>query len=367
MITGVLREAWALVRTQRSITVLLALISAAASATVVLTAGRSAALEDSVLATIDAQGTRTITIRAKSATPGVDESLVAALGSLDDVEAVTGVSSVREATAVLLPFGTRLPTRMAFGTLNDEPLEQPQPGPAGLQVWVPAKSALAAGLSAAAGTLRILDGEDLWITASPDLPPYLAELAPVGLIPAPRATSGEPRPVTSIYVLTTSPESVSLVTGIVNRLLGDVPRDRVTIATSQAAVDLRAALDGDLRSASRGLVLISLFAASTASALAVLGYIMLRRRDIGRRRALGASRLTVILLVEVQVLITVLLGSVAGLAVSATWMRWSAMTLPGIDFLLAVSGGVVSVTTLLAAVPVVVAARRDPVRELRVP
>lgn len=75
----------------------------------------------------------------------------------------------------------------------------------------------------------------------------------------------------------------------------------------------------------------------------------------------------VILLVELQVLVTVLLGSAVGLTVSTAWMGWSKMALPGVDFLLAVGCGVVTITGVLAAAPVVVAAHRDPVRELRVP
>ena len=94
---------------------------------------------------------------------------------------------------------------------------------------------------------------------------------------------------------------------------------------------------------------------------------MLRRKDFGRRRALGTTRLTIILLIVVQVLITALLAVAMGVAAAYAWLTLRDDPTPPAPFALAVGTALATLATLAATLPATLAARRDPVRELRVP
>lgn len=102
-------------------------------------------------------------------------------------------------------------------------------------------------------------------------------------------------------------------------------------------------------------------------AVTLFGAVSQRRRDFGRRRALGASRSAVVALVLAQTFIAALLGGVVGLA-TGSFIVWRLVdALPSPSF----TAGVLALSmlsALLAAVPpALIAARRDPVQILRVP
>ncbi len=102
-------------------------------------------------------------------------------------------------------------------------------------------------------------------------------------------------------------------------------------------------------------------------ALTLIGAVSQRRRDFGRRRALRASRSTVVALVLLQTSAAALVGVAAGGVAGLVLVNRLAGSLPSPGF----TFGVVVLTlltALLAAVPpAVLAAYRDPVRILRVP
>ena len=105
-----------------------------------------------------------------------------------------------------------------------------------------------------------------------------------------------------------------------------------------------------------GLVVLNMYGAVTT-----------RRRDFGRRRALGASRGTIVALVTLQTAITGLLGAALGTAIGAAVVWRLTDLLPDLRFAVAV-GVLAIIATIAAAVPpALVAAHRDPVKVLRVP
>jgi putative ABC transport system permease protein len=97
------------------------------------------------------------------------------------------------------------------------------------------------------------------------------------------------------------------------------------------------------------------------------GFTMLRRKDYGRRRALGASRLLIIGLILLQMLYLGTLGAALGSVTAATALVLTGAPVPGLDFIAAVAVLACAVAVSAAAVPAVIASRRDPIRELRVP
>jgi putative ABC transport system permease protein len=94
---------------------------------------------------------------------------------------------------------------------------------------------------------------------------------------------------------------------------------------------------------------------------------MLRRKDFGRRRALGASQGLIILLLLLQMTALGLIGAVVGTAVAVAVLVASGDPLPSVGFITAIDVLAISVAVLAAILPALAAARREPIAELRVP
>lgn len=352
---------------QRVFAVVTLMVVAGSTWTVLATAGRSAAAQEAVLSQVDAQGTRTIVVQAKGSQPGMTTTTVDCLTRLDAVEAVIGLGPVTDATAAALPAGQRIGVRLGYGRISGADLFQPSETPGVRTAWASPASAQVAGMPVGAGTIRLIDGEDLLVTRSLQVPAFLRELEPLTLVPADRSTQRAPQPVATIVVLARTPQDVSAVAGAVRAMLVDVPPDGATVQSSVAMADLRAAIGGELTRQSRGVVLGLLAAVTAATLLNVWGMVLLRRKDFGRRRALGATRLTIVLLVVLQVLLVAVVGAVAGALAGTGWLAFNGEARPALGYTAALCVALVSAAAAAAAVPAAYAARRDPIAELRVP
>jgi putative ABC transport system permease protein len=92
-----------------------------------------------------------------------------------------------------------------------------------------------------------------------------------------------------------------------------------------------------------------------------------RRRDFGRRRALGASRSALVSGLLMQTAIGAAVGIALGVAGGLAFLHVDADALPTWRFT-AGMGGLALLLTLAAAAPIALhAATRDPLRILRVP
>lgn len=91
-----------------------------------------------------------------------------------------------------------------------------------------------------------------------------------------------------------------------------------------------------------------------------------RRADLGGRRGLGATRMTIIALVVLRTAYAALIGAVLGLVMGGI-ITGRMDALPPVDFVIGV--GILSVIAALVSTlpPAVYAAHRDPVGVLRTP
>jgi putative ABC transport system permease protein len=90
-----------------------------------------------------------------------------------------------------------------------------------------------------------------------------------------------------------------------------------------------------------------------------------RRRDFGRRRALGARRSNLVLLIVGHILLASLLGSVAGSAAGSVVVRTMTDQPVDLAYPTAVATLMVLTSTVAGLGPAVVAALRDPLAVLR--
>lgn len=359
-----LREVAVSAGSQRVSSTMTVLVMLGAAVTVIVTAGANAATQDAVLSRLDAAGTRTLTLYATGEQPAFNADLVARIAAYDVVEEVVGLGPVTDVTAAANPDGTKVGMRDAYGTLAGTPLTPGAPV-AGLgQVAANGAALDALGMPQGHGSLRSVDGPEWLLTRHLELPDYLADNGPTVLHPAEPRADAE---LASLVVVADRPEDLPLVTELVTAELADVPRDGVTMESSQQLADLRAVIDGELTARSRGLVLGVLAAAVAATLLIVWSLALMRRRDFGRRRALGATRSMIVTLLVGQVLLLGAVGALAGAGLGLTLQAVRAQPAPPPAFVTALVVGLTLTAALVSAIPAAWAAARDPLRELRVP
>lgn len=150
-------------------------------------------------------------------------------------------------------------------------------------------------------------------------------------------------------------------------LLGPSDPSKVQVARNENLASYQASIDAQVGSLAKVMTL-SIFAGSAVLQAVVFSFLVLiRRRDFGRRRALGASRVLVISLIACQVVLASAAGTALGLTGAAIVLRVSDDPLPTPSFFAAVAILALVVGLAAAITPGLVAARRDPARELRVP
>lgn len=360
-----LREAAATARSQPVASALTVLMVAGMVLAVMLTTGRTVAAEQEVLGSIDAVGTRSITVRAEEAA-GVTSDVIDRVGRIDGIEWVGAFSMAVDATNTANRDGIRVPLRHAYGPhleLLGVPARSPLPG----QLAYAAPGALdQLGLVDAVGAITLTTtGAQYAVAGRLDAPDFLAGLQPLMIVPRPDATGAEP--VSVIVVIAERPDLVSPVSAAVLSVLAPTDPSKVSVQTSETLATLRALVEGQLGSFSRGLVLALLGLTGALVAMLLYGLVMMRRKDYGRRRALGATRGLIVALLLTQTALLAATGVVVGVSAATVVLLTLRDPLPGIAFAGAL-GILAVVTALLAAlVPALVASRREPIRELRVP
>lgn len=366
---AVVNEAVASARSQPVASSVAVLMVAGMCATVLLTTGRAVGAEREVIASIDAAGTRSIVVRADAAS-GLDTDVLERLAPIDGLAWVGAFGAADDVRNVAFPGGTAVPLRSlytadfsAFGIDGPESnLMQ------SVDVAYASRAALEQfGMTDSAGGATSEDGRVYAVAGRLVVPDYLRVLEPLVVTPRVPARSAPAEPISVLVVVTTRPALVAPVSDIVRSVLDVEDPATVTIATSEELSNLRGLVEGQLRTFSAGLVGGVLAVTAALVAGTFYGVTTLRRKDFGRRRALGASQRLIVVLLLTQVLLLGALGAVLGAIAAGAALAVSADPLPGLSFFVAVAVLATGTSTTAAVLPALAAARRDPLRELRVP
>jgi putative ABC transport system permease protein len=362
-----LREGAAIARTQPIVTAVTALVIASVCAVILATVGQSAAAETRVLATIDEAGTRTIVVSDPTGKATIHPDSVEAVQSLNNVAWTVGLGPVVDVRNVSLGgAGQPVPARRLYGAIPDA-LELregriPSPGEAiagenalrQLGSDVPALGVSGEGLQATV--------VGSFVTTDP-----LDRLSGTVLIATDDRVSNTTAVLRQIIVVATDVKTIGSLSRAIPAVVHVDDRTRLQIETPAALVALRGLIDQELAASSRQLLLVVFGAGLLLITVALMGAVAQRRRDFGRRRALGATRSAVVLLVIVQTGVAAMFGVVLGTVIGLVAVAQLAGSLPSMEFVLGV-GSLAILTALAAAIPPgLLAALRDPVRILRVP
>lgn len=339
-----------------------ALIVAAVSGVIVSTTGQTVAIERAVLSRIDDAGTRTIVVEDLDGRAELDAGVVDRISALADIDWAVGFGIATDVRPRGLDGASAVPIRPYFGIL-----------PAGVSTspWDPEPGTALAGVDAirllgfetAAGPVQLSGdrpevGVVGWLDADPPL-----EFLNRSLVTVP--SRGED--VTRIIALASSAQRVPQLSAAIASVLDPADPTSIAVQTSDSLVEVRAAVQGELGTFGRNIVGGTLAAGLILTALNVFGAVTARRRDFGRRRALGASRLDIVVLVTTQTMAIAIAGAAAGVLTGTIIVHQLVGSAPQPDFTVAVVVLAVLASTIAALPPALVAAYRDPVRVLRVP
>ncbi len=359
-----IREALASARSQPVVSGVTIVMIAGMVIAVMLTTGRTVGAEQNVLSSIDDAGTRSIVIRAETAA-GLRAGVLDRLALIEGIEWAAAFGAAADATSAAVSDGTRVPVRLAYGSHLERigvPATIALPGSL---AFASPKALDQLGLIDGSGAISTIAGVDYAVAGTLAVPDFLAGFEPLVLVPQPFASADAP--VTVLIVIAERPDLVSpIATAVASVLAVDDPT-RITVQTSETLAQLRAIVEGQLGSFSRGLVLIMLALTGLLTAVILYGLVMMRRKDFGRRRALGASRGLIILLLLCQTFTLAVAGVLVGTVASIIALLATNDPLPSFAFFAA--AGILAITTAVVAavIPAVAASRREPIKELRVP
>ena len=358
----ILREAVASARSQVVASLLTIVVVAGLCAAALLTSGRTVAAEQAALAQLDAVGTRSIVVRA-SAEAGLTTQVLRNLGAVEGIDTVTGFGPIVDGRNAAFSGGPPFAIRTAYGTIGSRDMGDNE-YLAGPVAYASPEAAAGLGLVDGAGGVTTDTGEHLSVIGDLAVPQHLEFLEP--LVVSPASVEGE-EPLAMLVVLAASPPDVAAVETLVRSLMRDGEPGQITVETSAQLAAIRAAVSGQLTIYGRSTVLLILVVSAVLVAVNLFALVTMRRKDFGRRRALGASRGLIVALLLIQVLVLAVVGTALGVAVALVSLTLSGEPKAGIEF-----AGAVAVAGILAAAfaalpPALVAARRDPLHELRVP
>lgn len=355
-----LGEVWASTRAQQVSAIMVGVLVGAMCLTTLLTVGRSAAAEIQIAERMESAGSRLVVVRDTGDEDLVSQSAVGVVAALSAVDAAVGLTTATDvANGAVRDEAARVPARALVGDLSSavDLVDGRWPSPGEALVSAAAQERL--GMDRPFG--YVTDGTTEHAVVGQFSPTDLvAELADGVVVASPDGRADY------LALLARDAASTEPTVQRVLSILRPQDASRLIVETPQSLAQVQQQVAGDLGDFSRGLLLGVLTAGASLIAVIVLADVLLRRADLGRRRALGATRTVITLIVAGRVIVPAILG--AGLGSALGVVITSRMgTAPPPTFIAATA-----VLALLAAVvasvpPAVYAANRDPVRVLRTP
>lgn len=365
----ILREAWSSAWSALVPTVLITILVGVMCAATLATVGRSAAAEEQVAQRLDSAGSRYLAVADARDAGLLSPGVLAQTQALSTVERAVGTQLPSDVVnAALGAGGQRAPAWPVTGDLADvvDLTAGRWPGPGEALVAEQAQTTLGLEdpVGAVQGALATGPGPDTLqyaiVGSFTPREPFGNYAGGVLIRAEPGATSD-----TLHVVLADSDDAAATQTAVISLVAPPEPQS-IQVTSPVSLAQIQAEVTGDLTTYGRTLLLGLLAAGAALVAVVVLADVLVRRKDLGRRRALGATRTTVVLIVTLRTLIPATLGAALGTA-TGIWAADRVIAAPPWTFSAAVA--VLAVIAALASTlpPALYAATRDPVRVLRTP
>lgn len=360
------REIFTTLVSQRALSIVILLLVGGMCSVVLATSGKAYAARDAVNSSIDDTGFRAVVIEADGAA-GLDTSLLESLSSAENIDWLIGFGDSVDVHNAATAGDNRVGLRTAY---VQDPQDPQDPSVLGTHfmfsegAYVSPAAQRELGLEHPAGALETEQGLYIDVLGSFTVPDQLSYLDPVAIMPMDRTGIES---LTSIVAVVDRAENVNAVIGLARSLLSHLPPDSITIRASQDLANLQETVETQLAGSAQTLTALVFGAVAVLVAITLFGFSTLRRKDYGRRRALGAS---IWLLIEIQLgYVTLLsaLGAILGITITTVTMITLGVPVPELPFLTALAWNAVIVAAAASVAPALYASRRDPAKELRIP
>lgn len=357
-----LRESLASARSAPVPSALVLLVVAAMCFASVITVGRQAAAEATLAEELAGPDARTLTI---TDTQGgvLTGPTVTVLTGLSGTEAVIARGRPVDAVNGVLGPGSRPIAVVALQGRIDTAVELHQGRwPGAGEAIVPTALLPALRLAEPVGYLESSDGEQWQIVGSFEARAPFDDLDAMAVW-LPDTTSATQ--TQQVRLVAESREQARAMRASALAIIAGDP-GVLQLAGPSAASERTEAITGQLTEFGRSLLLLILGAGAFLVAVVVLADVLIRRRDLGRRRTLGITRPDLIALVTLRTAVSATFGAALGSGASYLWLAREGVPVP-VDFAVAVAVLAALTAAVACFPPAAFAASRDPVEVMRTP
>lgn len=342
----------------------LALIAALATAAVLLTTGNSYATEAAVIGSLDERGARVVVAYDHDGAAGIRMASVDCLSRTDAAEWFIGLGEAVDHHVDHELARATVGVRAVFGAFEDVVVPAAGRLPREGEAVLGERAARDAGLLDGIGALSA-GGVDIPVVGVFRAEGPFDRLNDVALA-VPDSAEGE-RQLRYLYGLAPAIGQIDVLADAMRAGVVASDPDLIRIEKPSAAADLERVISGELGSAARRSTTLILATSGLLILIVAIMVVGSRRRDVGRWRALGASRSAVVAGFVIEVVVPVVLGASVGALSAQLWNQAAHDFRNSWIFAgaLVVDATLVAVTAAVA--PAIAAASRDPVRVLRVP
>lgn len=335
-------------------------------ASALVTTGQAAVAEQQVVARIDGTGARLLSVVDESGSGQIVAAGLPVVGAVDAVEWVLGLGVVTDVRNAAYPTDERaVASRPVYGRLPTEL--------AIVAGRAPEVGEAVAGRAAAAA-LHLADGVGSVVAAdgSSTVPVVgvvagtgpLARLDETVLVASEESADAVVR---TVYLMARDAADVSTLGAALPDALPAADPAALVVDAPEGTVALQAVVSGDLGASARRTMLLVLGVGLVVVVVTTYSATSSRRRELGRRRALGATRSALVVAVLTQLAVAGVAGALLGVVAGLVVVYRLSGALPPASFVGGVAGLAVLVAVVGGTVPAVLAARRDPLKILRVP
>lgn len=372
----VIRDSFKTLWAHKIFTLTTASIVAIISLLVLLTAGQGAALEQQVINQMNTAATKLISIADQGQPYGIDPAAVNQLQSIEQLDWVIGLGEASDYNNTVYQLqDTGVAGRIYYDDLPSKSTllkgRLPDPGQALLTPGAAEKLGLEQGYgSIALNTLinqDILKPNDARIIAVVGIyqpPPGIKPLENTILI---KGENPETDQLKYLYAMAKSTSDVKNLTGILKNSVQSSPTSQINVEPPSGMIDLTNVISGKIGQTGRQTMLLVLGVGIIIITVIQLTMTAAKRKDYGRRRALGASRTLIITQVITQTTITAIpaatIGTISGLLILQTNKNIT----PAVNFTISVWVLTILTTIIAAILPAIASALQDPAKILRVP
>lgn len=357
-----LREAAISARVALVPTTLVLLVVAAMCLAAIVTVGRQAAVEAAVEERLASPAARTLTINDTGASGALTPAVVGSMSRIAGVQAVIARRSPVDAVNGALGQGSpRVAVTEILGTPETviRIIEGRRPGVGEAVLSEATRQSI--GLDEAAGYLEATDGRQWAIVGEFSAIPPFEDLEDLAIAGADPTNVG---PTRQVQVTAAHRDQVNQVTQAALALAAADPQ-RTQVDRPSALNENNQAITGQLAGLGRSLLLLILGTGAFLVAIVVLADVLIRRRDLGRRRTLGITRPDLVTLVTLRTSLPAFLGATVGTIIGAALIRPTGPV--PLAFCIAVSTLALTTAVIAALPPAIYASSRDPVEVLRTP